>query len=268
EIEIDDTCVENWLVYPPYIALSLILLPEKHAPAPSLLSITALFIFLLSITALLIFLPLPRGSSARMQQIRRICHCSPGFPRTLQTDASKDDFLYQVSTLEHFLRGPFGIRVRESSTATVRVAVPKVVPPRPRPPPPQPAAVVDAFAGASAAPAAPDGADDASIEATRLQTVPMTHLLWMDREWTALGKTKNSRERELSGESEREVQSGQNMKFQTSMCNLPNLQVMSKISISRKGRRKMYSNCPDDTTETIPTVRSTSNGHRCHLHAE
>ncbi|XP_031400521.1 uncharacterized protein LOC116210675 isoform X2 [Punica granatum] len=100
---------------------------------------------------------------------RRICHCSLGFPRSLQTDASKDDFLHQVSTLEQFLRDPFGIRVRES-TATVQVAVPKVVPPPP--PPPQPAAVVDAFAGASAAAAAaapPDGGADDALAAVSAQ---------------------------------------------------------------------------------------------------
>lgn len=87
---------------------------------------------------------------------RRICYCSLGFPRSLQADASKDQFLLQVSSLQDFLSDPWGIRAHEA-TATVQVAVPKVVPPPP--PPPHPAAVVDAFAGLSSAGRA-DGVDD------------------------------------------------------------------------------------------------------------
>ncbi|XP_015881634.3 uncharacterized protein LOC107417540 isoform X1 [Ziziphus jujuba] len=65
---------------------------------------------------------------------RRICFCPLGFPRSLGTAKSKNDFLEEVRKVEEFLKDPWGIRVREEK-GTVQVAVPRVAPP---PPPPQP----------------------------------------------------------------------------------------------------------------------------------
>jgi hypothetical protein len=86
---------------------------------------------------------------------RRICFCSLGFPRGLESAKAKNEFLEGVSRIEEFLRDPWGIRVREKGEEegggggggwndTVQVVVPKVIPP---PPPPLPPPVVDGGIG-------------------------------------------------------------------------------------------------------------------------
>uniref|UniRef100_A0A5B7APH1 Uncharacterized protein n=1 Tax=Davidia involucrata TaxID=16924 RepID=A0A5B7APH1_DAVIN len=69
---------------------------------------------------------------------RRICFCSLGFPRKLQSEKAKNEFLDEVARVEEFLKDPWLLRVKENGT--VQVAVPKVVAP---PPPPLPEAVGD-----------------------------------------------------------------------------------------------------------------------------
>ncbi|CAI0393841.1 unnamed protein product [Linum tenue] len=64
----------------------------------------------------------------------RICSCKLGFPRDLHGEASKSDFLLDVSRIEELWRDPS--RIRASNGATVQVLVPKIVP---APPPPIPA---------------------------------------------------------------------------------------------------------------------------------
>lgn len=56
---------------------------------------------------------------------RRICFCSLGFPKRLQSKKAKDEFLDEIGRVEEFLKDPRLIRVRENST--VQVVVPKVV---------------------------------------------------------------------------------------------------------------------------------------------
>ncbi|XP_059651864.1 uncharacterized protein LOC132299344 [Cornus florida] len=60
---------------------------------------------------------------------RRICFCSLGFPRKLQSENGKNEFLEEVARVEVFLNDPWLLRVRERDT--VQVAVPKVVAPQP-----------------------------------------------------------------------------------------------------------------------------------------
>ncbi|CAI0404675.1 unnamed protein product [Linum tenue] len=67
----------------------------------------------------------------------RICSCELGFPRDLHGEASKSDFLLDVSRIEELWRDPS--RIRASNGATVQVLVPKIVP-APPPPIPVPAA--------------------------------------------------------------------------------------------------------------------------------
>ncbi|XP_021280478.1 uncharacterized protein LOC110413824 isoform X2 [Herrania umbratica] len=57
---------------------------------------------------------------------RRICFCSLGFPRNLQSPNSKNGFLQEVIRVEEFLKDPWGVRV--SREGTVQVPVPKVAP--------------------------------------------------------------------------------------------------------------------------------------------
>ncbi|KAK8284729.1 hypothetical protein V6Z12_D08G179700 [Gossypium hirsutum] len=57
---------------------------------------------------------------------RRICFCSLGFPRNLQSTNSKDGFLQEVVQVQGFLKDPWGVRV--SREGTVQVPVPKVAP--------------------------------------------------------------------------------------------------------------------------------------------
>ncbi|XVF22939.1 hypothetical protein REPUB_Repub12eG0214100 [Reevesia pubescens] len=57
---------------------------------------------------------------------RRICFCSLGFPRNLQSPNSKNGFLQEVIAVEDFLKDPWGVRV--SREGTVQVPVPKVSP--------------------------------------------------------------------------------------------------------------------------------------------
>ncbi|KAF9675574.1 hypothetical protein SADUNF_Sadunf09G0046300 [Salix dunnii] len=57
---------------------------------------------------------------------RRICFCSLGFPRDLHFTKSKADFLFDVASIDEFLKDPLGIRV--SREGTVLVSVPKVLP--------------------------------------------------------------------------------------------------------------------------------------------
>ncbi|KAE8677476.1 hypothetical protein F3Y22_tig00111506pilonHSYRG00081 [Hibiscus syriacus] len=57
---------------------------------------------------------------------RRICFCSLGFPRNLQSTNSKKGFLQEVIQLEAFFKDPWGVRVAREGT--VQVPVPKVAP--------------------------------------------------------------------------------------------------------------------------------------------
>ncbi|XP_022770091.1 uncharacterized protein LOC111313683 isoform X2 [Durio zibethinus] len=57
---------------------------------------------------------------------QRICFCSLGFPRNLQSPNSKNGFLQEVIRLEEFLKDPWGVRV--SREGTVQVPLPKVAP--------------------------------------------------------------------------------------------------------------------------------------------
>ncbi|OMP04927.1 Zinc finger, PHD-type [Corchorus capsularis] len=57
---------------------------------------------------------------------RRICFCSLGFPRNIQSPNSKNGFLQEVIRVEEFLKDPWGVRV--SREGTVQVPVPKVAP--------------------------------------------------------------------------------------------------------------------------------------------
>ena len=57
---------------------------------------------------------------------RRICFCSLGFPRNLQSPNSKNVFLQEVIRVEEFLKDPWGVRV--SREGTVQVPVPRVAP--------------------------------------------------------------------------------------------------------------------------------------------
>lgn len=56
---------------------------------------------------------------------RRICFCALGFPRSLQTDKGKSEFLGEVDAIERFLNDPW--LIKDSENATVQVEVPKVV---------------------------------------------------------------------------------------------------------------------------------------------
>ncbi|KAE8727469.1 Detected protein of confused Function [Hibiscus syriacus] len=56
----------------------------------------------------------------------RICFCSLGFPRNLQSTNSKKGFLQEVTQLEAFFKDPWGVRVAREGT--VQVPVPKVAP--------------------------------------------------------------------------------------------------------------------------------------------
>ncbi|KAG8391232.1 hypothetical protein BUALT_Bualt01G0166500 [Buddleja alternifolia] len=70
---------------------------------------------------------------------RRICFCTLGFPRRLQGEKGKNEFLQEVARVEEFLNDPWLIKAREN--ATIQVKVPKVVvSPAPPLPPPQVAA--------------------------------------------------------------------------------------------------------------------------------
>ncbi|KAK3016161.1 hypothetical protein RJ639_007701 [Escallonia herrerae] len=90
----------------------------------------------------------------------RICFCSLGFPRRLQTVKGKDDFLEESARVEEFYGDPWLVRAREGGT--VQVAVPKVVPP---PPPAAVAAAAAAADGADAAAAAAAAAEEQLLSA-------------------------------------------------------------------------------------------------------
>ncbi|KAL2478470.1 PHD finger family protein [Forsythia ovata] len=67
---------------------------------------------------------------------RKICFCTMGFPRRLQSEKSMAEFLEEMGRVEQFLNDPWLIKAREN--ATVQVMVPKVVvTPAPPPPPPK-----------------------------------------------------------------------------------------------------------------------------------
>lgn len=55
---------------------------------------------------------------------RRVCFCALGFPRKLQSDKGRSDFLKEVEAIEGFLNDPWLIKAR--GNATVQVEVPKV----------------------------------------------------------------------------------------------------------------------------------------------
>ncbi|KAF7153315.1 hypothetical protein RHSIM_Rhsim01G0128500 [Rhododendron simsii] len=74
---------------------------------------------------------------------RRICFCTLGFPRELQSEKAKNEFLEQVARVEDFFKDPWLLRVRDEG-ATVQVTVPRVVVP---PPPPVPAATTPGEGG-------------------------------------------------------------------------------------------------------------------------
>ncbi|KAH6824535.1 hypothetical protein C2S53_010349 [Perilla frutescens var. hirtella] len=56
---------------------------------------------------------------------RRVCFCELGFPRRLQSERGRSEFLGEVGAIERFLNDPWLIKAREN--ATVQVEVPKVV---------------------------------------------------------------------------------------------------------------------------------------------
>ncbi|XP_073270069.1 uncharacterized protein [Primulina huaijiensis] len=56
---------------------------------------------------------------------RKICFCALGFPRRLQSEKGKIEFLQEVAGVEQFLKDPWLIKARED--ATIQVMVPKVV---------------------------------------------------------------------------------------------------------------------------------------------
>ncbi|XP_031273749.1 uncharacterized protein LOC116132240 isoform X1 [Pistacia vera] len=87
---------------------------------------------------------------------KRICFCTLGFPRSVQSAKARNDFLHEVVLVEQFLDDPWGkIRVSKEGS-TVQVSVPEL--PQPPPPPQQPV-VVD---GPSVAAAAADAAEEAA----------------------------------------------------------------------------------------------------------
>ncbi|XP_039034202.1 uncharacterized protein LOC120170310 isoform X1 [Hibiscus syriacus] len=57
---------------------------------------------------------------------RRICFCSIGFPRSLQSPGSENGFFQEAIRIEEFLKDPWGVRV--SREGTVQVPVPKLAP--------------------------------------------------------------------------------------------------------------------------------------------
>lgn len=63
---------------------------------------------------------------------RRICFCELGFPKELQSEKGRSEFLEEISRVEEFLIDPWSIRARE--TATVQVKVPRIAAPPPPPP--------------------------------------------------------------------------------------------------------------------------------------
>ncbi|XAR63454.1 Histone-lysine N-methyltransferase [Bertholletia excelsa] len=71
---------------------------------------------------------------------RRICFCSLGFPRALQGEKARNEFLDEVAGVEEFLKDPWLLRARGKDT--VQVLVPKV-----SPPPVPPAAAVPGDVG-------------------------------------------------------------------------------------------------------------------------
>ncbi|KAI3445034.1 hypothetical protein Pfo_001699 [Paulownia fortunei] len=94
---------------------------------------------------------------------RRICFCALGFPRRLQGEKGKNDFLQEVAGVEQFLNDPWLIKAREN--ATVQVKVPKVVvSTAPPPPPPQ----------FSAVPAVGVGGEEAAMSAASAQVKRVT----------------------------------------------------------------------------------------------
>lgn len=64
---------------------------------------------------------------------RRICFCDLGFPRKLQSEKGKNDFLEEVFRIEEFIKDPWLLRA--DANATVQVKVPKVAVIAPPPPP-------------------------------------------------------------------------------------------------------------------------------------
>ncbi|XP_073129235.1 uncharacterized protein [Henckelia pumila] len=56
---------------------------------------------------------------------RKICFCTLGFPRRLQSEKGLKEFLQDVAGVEHFLNDPWLIKGREN--ATIQVKVPKVI---------------------------------------------------------------------------------------------------------------------------------------------
>ncbi|XP_010257186.1 PREDICTED: uncharacterized protein LOC104597390 [Nelumbo nucifera] len=71
---------------------------------------------------------------------RKICFCTLGFPRKLQSEKGRKDFLEEVFRVEEFLRDPWSLRAREKDT--VQVLVPRIVVPTPAVTP-----VTDGFGG-------------------------------------------------------------------------------------------------------------------------
>ncbi|PIN14085.1 putative transcription factor HALR/MLL3, involved in embryonic development [Handroanthus impetiginosus] len=89
---------------------------------------------------------------------RKICFCALGFPRRLQGDKGRNEFLQEVAVVEQFLNDPWLIKAREN--ATVQVKVPKVVvSPAQLPQPPQ----------FSTVPAAAVGGEESALSAASAQ---------------------------------------------------------------------------------------------------
>ncbi|KAJ0095209.1 hypothetical protein Patl1_17175 [Pistacia atlantica] len=95
---------------------------------------------------------------------KRICFCTLGFPRSVQSAKARNDFLHEVVLVEQFLDDPWGkIRVSKEGS-TVQVSVPEL--PQPPPPPQQPV-VVDG-PSAAAADAAEEAAAAVSAQTKRV----------------------------------------------------------------------------------------------------
>lgn len=69
---------------------------------------------------------------------KRICFCTLGFPRSVQSSKARNDFVHDVVLVEEFLKDPLGRFRVSKEESTVQVLVPEV----PQPPPPA-VAIVD-----------------------------------------------------------------------------------------------------------------------------
>ncbi|XP_044489518.1 uncharacterized protein LOC123213943 isoform X2 [Mangifera indica] len=96
---------------------------------------------------------------------KRICFCTLGFTRSVQSAKARSDFLHEVVLLERFLDDPWGeIRVSKEGS-TVQVSVPELPQPPPQPQPQSQSLVVD---GISAADAADEAAAAVSAQTKRV----------------------------------------------------------------------------------------------------